>query len=70
MRSIHPHRTLFSLFLPAFGLAVGAMPADAHAQPADTRTITDRYVELTFQRRHDELRDLYAQDAVFYTGAS
>jgi len=66
MRSIRPHRTLFFLFLLAFGLAVGARPADAHAQPTDTRTITDRYVELTFQRRYDELRDLYAQDAVFF----
>lgn len=64
MRSIRPRRALSLL---ASGLAaLCAAPGFAHAQPTDTRTITDRYVELTCQRRYDELRDVYADDAVFF----
>lgn len=65
MRSGRSHRILALLALAL--VAPGAVgDARAQAPGADTRTVTDRYIELTFQRRYDDLRDLYADDAVFF----
>jgi ketosteroid isomerase-like protein len=33
--------------------------------PADTRSVTDRYLGLTFSRQYDALRNVYAEEAVF-----
>jgi ketosteroid isomerase-like protein len=55
---------LISALVPL--LLVG-LTAPLVAQDAtDTRSVTDRYIELTFDRQYDELLDVYAPDAVFF----
>lgn len=48
--------------LPLIGFAT---PLQAQ-ETTDTRSVTDRYIELTFDRQYDELLDVYASDAVFF----
>lgn len=66
MRSGCPRRRFLLPALGIIALTVGAADVDAQAPATDTRTVTDRYIDLTFQRRYDELRDLYAPDAEFF----
>jgi ketosteroid isomerase-like protein len=47
-------------------LLVGFTAPLAAQDIADTRAVTDRYIELTFGRHYDELLDVYAPDAVFF----
>ena len=58
------NRTAPALFFPLLAalLSAGAVSAQAPS----TRDVTDRYLELTFSQRYDDLLDVYAPDAVFH----
>jgi len=44
----------------------GFAPALMAQESTDTRTVTNRYVQLTFEQKYDDLLDVYAPDAVFF----
>ncbi len=44
----------------------GFVLALAAQETADTRTVTNTYVQLTFEQKYDDLLDVYAPDAVFF----
>ena len=47
-------------------IAAGFAPALVAQESVDPPTVTNAYIQLTFEQKYDELLDVYASDAVFF----
>jgi len=47
-------------------MGLGVIPCGLSGQGEATRSVTDRYLELTFSQQYDALLEVYSEDAVFF----